>query len=200
MALRLSNPVKLRTPGSYEPRKRLPRAVFWACLLASPFFLGLIAGGIFGVRLNLTPSLPHGFYITSHSPSANLVEFCPQGAAASISLSRQYRTAGACPDGGAPLLKPAVAFPGDEVQVTADGIRVNGQLLPNSAGRFHDHLQRPLGPCPYGTYKVEPGTVWVVSSFNSYSFDSRYYGAIPESTIRHHLRPLWTFATEVPHQ
>jgi len=34
--------------------------------------------------------------------------------------------------------------------------------------------------------------------FNSYSFDSRYYGAIPESSIRHHLRPLWTFATEVP--
>jgi conjugative transfer signal peptidase TraF len=200
MALRLSNPAKLRTPGSYELRKRLRRAVFWACLLASPFFLGLITGWIFGVRLNLTPSLPYGFYITSHSPSANLVEFCPQGAAASISLRRQYRTAGACPDGGAPLLKPAVAFPGDEVQVTADGILVNGQLLPNSAGRFRDHLQRPLDPWPHGAYKVEPGTVWVVSSFNSYSFDSRYYGAIPESTIRHHLRPLWTFATEVPHQ
>ena len=72
--------------------------------------------------------------------------------------------------------------------------------LPNSAGRFRDHLQRPLDPWPYGTYRVEPGTVWVISSFNSYSFDSRYYGAIPESSIRHHLRPLWTFATEVPQQ
>jgi conjugative transfer signal peptidase TraF len=174
--------------------------VLWACLLASPFFLGLIAGWVFGVRLNLTPSLPRGFYITSNSPRANLVEFCPQGAAASISLSRQYRTAGACPDGGAPLLKPAVAFPGDQVEVSAGGIRVNGQLLPNSAGRFRDHLQRPLDPWPYGNYRVEPGTVWVISSFNSYSFDSRYYGAIPESSIRHHLRPLWTFATEVPRQ
>ena len=73
--------------------------------------------------------------------------------------------------------------------MTVDGIRVNGQLLPNSAGRFRDHLQRPLDPWPYGTYRVEPGTMWVVSSFNSYSFDSRYYGAIPESSIRHHLRP-----------
>ena len=200
MALYLSNVLKLKIPGSYELRQRLRRAVLWACLLASPLFLGLIAGWVFGVRFNLTPSLPRGFYITSNSPSASLVEFCPQGAAASISLNRQYRTAGACPDGGAPLLKPAVAFPGDQVEVSADGIRVNGQLLPNSAGRFRDHLQRPLDPWPYGTYTVEPGTVWVISSFNSYSFDSRYYGAIPESSIRHHLRPLWTFATEAPQQ
>jgi conjugative transfer signal peptidase TraF len=200
MALSLSNSVKIRTPGSYELRQRLRRAVLWASLLASPFFLGLIVGWVFGVRVNLTPSLPRGFYIISNSPSAGLVEFCPQGAAASISLSRQYRTAGACPDGGAPLLKPAVAFPSDQVQVSADGIRVNGQLLPNSAGRFRDHLQRPLDPWPYGTCRVKPGTVWVISSFNSYSFDSRYYGAIPESSIRHHLRPLWTFATEVPQQ
>src|SRR5713226_7933868 len=200
MALRLPNPLKFKILGSYELHQRLHRAVLWACLLASPFFLGLIAGWVFGIRFNLTPSLPRGFYITSDSPSANLVEFCPQGTAASFSLSRQYRTAGACPDGGAPLLKPTVAFPGDQVQVSADGIRVNGQLLPNSEGRFRDHLQLPLDPWPYGTYKVEPGTVWVISSFNSYSFDSRYYGAIPESSIRHHLRPLWTFATEVPQQ
>ena len=200
MALSLSIPLKLKTPGSYELRQRLRRAVFWGCLLASPLFLGLIAEWVFGIRFNVTPSLPLGFYIASHSPSANLVEFCPHRPAAFLSLSRQYRTAGACPDGGAPLLKPAVAFPGDQVQVNADGIRVNGQLLPNSAGRFRDHLQRPLDPWPYGTYKVEPGTVWVVSSFNSYSFDSRYYGAIPEASIRHHLRPLWTFATEAPQQ
>jgi conjugative transfer signal peptidase TraF len=200
MALHLSNPLKPKIPGSYELRQRVRRAVFWACLLASPFFVGLLAAWVFGVRLNLTPSLPRGFYIVSHSPGAKLVEFCPQSAAASISLSRQYRTAGACPDGGAPLLKPAVAFPGDQVEVNADGIRVNGQLLPNSAGRLRDHLQRPLDPWPYGTYRVEPGTVWVISSFNSYSFDSRYYGAIPESSIRHHLRPLWTFATEVAQQ
>jgi conjugative transfer signal peptidase TraF len=200
MALRLSNPLNLKTPGSYELRQRIHRAVFWACLLASPFFVGLVAGWFFGVRLNLTPSLPLGLYITSRSRDAKLVEFCPQGSAATISLIRQYRTAGACPDGGAPLLKPAVAFEGDQVEVSANGIRVNGQLLPNSAGRFRDHLQRPLDPWPYGSYKVEPGTVWVISSFNNYSFDSRYYGPIPESSIRHHLRPLWTFTTEVPQQ
>src|ERR1700730_8009820 len=98
MALSLSIPLQLKTPGLYELRQRLPRAVFWACLLASPFFLGLIAGWVFGIRLNLTPSLPLGFYITSRSRDANLVEFCPQGAAATISLSRQSRTAVYGPD------------------------------------------------------------------------------------------------------
>src|ERR1700687_2307335 len=98
MALRLSNPLRLKIPGSYELHQRMRRAVFWACLLASPFFLALIAGWVFGIRLNLTPSLPLCFYITSHSSNARLVEFCPQGNAATISLSRQYRTVGACPD------------------------------------------------------------------------------------------------------
>src|SRR5260370_33639687 len=131
MPLRLSNPQNPNIRGSYDLRHRLRRAVLWACLLVSPFFLGLIAGWVFGIRVNLTPSLPLGFYISSHSSKAKLVEFCPQGNAAFISLMRQYRTAGACPDGAAPLLKPGLEFPWPEGAVRANGIRVNGQLLPN---------------------------------------------------------------------
>ena len=67
MALRLSNPQNRKIPGSYELHHRLRGAVLWVCLLGSPFFLGLIAGWVFGIRVNLTPSLPLGFYITSHS-------------------------------------------------------------------------------------------------------------------------------------
>src|ERR1700688_1627212 len=106
MALRLSNPLKFKIPGSYELHNRLRRAVLWACLLGSPFFLGLIAGWVFGIRVNLTPSLPLGFYITSHSSKAKLFESSREGKGPYIRLPRQYRTAGACPDGGAPLLKP----------------------------------------------------------------------------------------------
>ena len=36
------------------------------------------------------------------------------------------------------------------------------------------------------------GTVWVASSFNSRSFDSRYFGPISESAIKHRLVPIWT--------
>src|SRR3984893_16951173 len=133
MALPLSNPLKFKVLGSYELHHRLRRAVLWACLLGSPFFLGLIAGWVFGVRVTLKPSLPLGSYITSNSSKPNLVEFCPRGKPPYVSLIRQYRPAGACPDGGAPLLKPGVAFPGAEVEVSANGIRVNGKLLPHRA-------------------------------------------------------------------
>ncbi len=52
MALRLSNPQNRKIPGSYELHHRLRRAVPWACMLGSPFFLGLIAGWVFGIRVN----------------------------------------------------------------------------------------------------------------------------------------------------
>src|SRR5947199_10723659 len=116
MALSLSNPLKIRTPGSYELRQRFRRAILCASILASPFFLGLIAGWVFGIRLNLTPSLPLGLYITSRSSNANLVDVCPQGNAAASSLSRQYRRARAFPPAGAPLPQPAGPFAAQEVE------------------------------------------------------------------------------------
>src|ERR1039458_9228634 len=41
-----------------------------------------------------------------------------------------------------------------------------------------DGIGRPMPLIPLGTYAVLPGTVWVISSYNRFSFDSRYFGAI----------------------
>src|SRR5271165_2413187 len=131
--------------------------------------------------------------------AANLVEFCPEGEAGAISLERAYRMAGGtCPDGGSPLMKPIAAVAGDRVEVTTYGIQVNGKLIPNSAAHFRDHRGRPLKPWPAGQYTVPTGKLWVISDFNSWSFDSRYFGPIPYSLVQHRLRPLWTFQTKVP--
>jgi type IV secretory pathway protease TraF len=35
--------------------------------------------------------------------------------------------------------------------------------------------------------------VWVASSYNGRSFDSRYFGPVDAVTIRNHVRPLLTF-------
>jgi len=48
-----------------------------------------------------------------------------------------------------------------------------------------------LKPGHIGLYGVEPGTVWVASTYNAGSYDSRYMGPIPTSQIRRRLRPLW---------
>ena len=89
-------------------------------------------------------------------------------------------------------MKPVVARFGDTVEFSKKGVAVNRRLLPNTAPRETDTQWRPLQPFPFGLYVVERGTVWVASTYNPRSFDSRYFGPIPESLIRAHLRPLVT--------
>lgn len=156
------------------------------------FFLALfVIPGRLGIRWNASPSLPIGIYIESSERSA-LVEFCPAEPAGSFAAARGYRDAGSCPDGATPLMKPVVARFGDTVEFSEDGVAVNRRLLPNTAPRNADTQGRPLRHFPFGRYVVEPGTVWVASTYNPRSFDSRYFGPIPESLIRAHLRPLVT--------
>src|SRR6267154_5478404 len=120
-----------RGPSDIHVRWR--RAIQAALLLWAPFFLVYATFRLFGIRINFTSSLERGFYVVSQRPSANLVEFCPEGEPAAISLERGYRTpGGTCPDGGSPLMKPIAALAGDRVEVTTNGIRVNGKLIANS--------------------------------------------------------------------
>lgn len=148
----------------------------------------------FGIRINTSYSLPLGLYATTNDSEAELVEFCPAEPFASESASRSYRTRGfACPDGAVPLLKPVVARPGDLVIVSPEGIVVNGHLLPKTYPIPFDAGGRPLKAWPTGLYGVHEGTVWVASTYNAGSYDSRYMGPIQTSQIRRRLRPLWLF-------
>ena len=152
-----------------------------------------MAAGAVGVRINTSYSLPMGLYIATSAEDAPFVEFCPEGRFALESSKRGYRTPGfACPDGAVPLLKPVVARDGDQVETSPAGISVNGALLPKTAPLPQDSASRLLDHWPFGAYVVEPGTIWVASTYNSGSYDSRYMGPIPTSQIRRRLRALWT--------
>lgn len=146
-----------------------------------------------GLRINTSPSLPVGLYQTTSNPAATLVEFCPGSALGGLALERGYRSAGSCGDGGAPLLKPVIAKWGDVVDVSLGGLVVNGRAVPNTAPMTADIKGRRLDSWPSGHYIVSSGEVWVASSYNSRSFDSRYFGPIPVAAIQDHLRPLITF-------
>jgi conjugative transfer signal peptidase TraF len=164
-----------------------------ALLSAGGLILGvLVVFHLAGVRVNASASLPIGLYRISGDPSARLVEFCPTEPFGTLSAERGYRANGNCPDGAEPLMKPIVAVPGDVVTFSEAGIAVNGRLLRNSAPRQVDTKNRPLQHWPFGTYAIAPGTVWVISSYNARSFDSRYFGPITLASVRHHLRPLAT--------
>lgn len=151
----------------------------------------------FGVVFNYTHSAPFGLYreefeseATIHDP-APYVFFCPDRRWPSMRGEPNYRDPmRTCPDGFSPLIKPVVAWPGDLVSVSANGIRVNGRPLPNSAPIERDSKGQQLRPFADGEYRVGPNELWVVSSFSTRSFDSRYFGPIPLRSVHSWLRPL----------
>jgi conjugative transfer signal peptidase TraF len=170
-------------------RRSIRRAVgITAVAFSAPF---LIAGAV-GIRINASTSLPLGFYKETTDFSAPLVEFCPQEPYGRFAAGRGYRSPGNCPDGAAPLMKPVVAKAGDSVDLSDRGLTVNGVLLRNTAPKNKDSQGRPMQPWPFGQYRVPPGFVWVASSYNPWSLDSRYFGPLPVGIIRSRLKPLLT--------
>jgi conjugative transfer signal peptidase TraF len=148
-----------------------------------------------GIRFNTTASVPIGLYRITSDSNAPVVEVCPPGPLGPLSLQRGYRRFArleGCTDRGELVLKMIVARSGDLVETSANGMRVNGSWIPNTAPAVHDSAGRTLRPWPFGHYRVQPGTVWVASGYNVKSFDSRYFGPVPISEIKHHLHPLWT--------
>lgn len=166
--------------------------------LLAPLSAGLavtaIAGAFHfaGIRVNASASLPIGLYRITSDQRAKLVEFCPAEPFGSLSANRAYRGKGNCPDGAEPLMKPIVAVAGEVVTMSIRGVTVSGRLLPNSAPLTVDTHNHPLKHWPTGDYRVLAGTVWVISSYNARSFDSRYFGPVTISSIRSHLSPLLT--------
>jgi conjugative transfer signal peptidase TraF len=182
------------TPGLFVDSPKhlstIPRHIAVSC-----FGIVIVTFQLFnsiGLRINTSPSLPVGLYIRTSNPAASLVEFCPAEPYAQLAVVRGYRSAGNCRDGAAPLLKPVIAQARDVIDISPKGITVNGLAVPNSVPVAVDSSGRQLTPWPAGRYVVRPGEVWVVSSFNRRSFDSRYFGPVATSAIRGRVQPLIT--------
>lgn len=145
------------------------------------FALAVVAQGL-GIVVNASRSAPLGFYRRSDPPpgrtaisNGNYVLFCPDQRWPGFKENPNYRNGwlGNCPDGFEALLKPVVAWPGDTVTVTPLGVAVNGALLLNSMATPKDSNGEVLHAYPLGNYKVNPGQLWVISSYSRRSFDSR---------------------------
>ena len=83
-----------------------------------------------------------------------------------------------------------IFHPASPRAMTAEGVRVNGVLLANSRPLAADGAGRPMPVLPLGRYRVEAGTVWVVSCHHPASFDSRYFGALLLESIQGTARPI----------
>ena len=151
-----------------------------------------------GLRVNESPSLPIGIWRVSPLERdlrrGDIVSFCPPDTPAfREAWLRGYLSAGHCEGGYEPLLKPVAAIAGDRVSGTDDGISINGQLIANSKSQNRDGVGRTLPSAEAHDTFVAKGEVWVISSYNPLSFDSRYFGSVPISRIEGLAHPLFVF-------
>ncbi len=148
------------------------------------------------IIVNVTPSMARGLWQQLDVPleRGDVVIACPPAMhVLRLGADRGYVGGGDCPSLYEPLIKPIAAMPGDTVVVRPDRvIEVNGTELQNSRSLSRDGAGRPLSGFPAGTYDVAPGQVWLISSYSPRSFDSRYLGPVPISSIRGTVKPLWT--------
>jgi conjugative transfer signal peptidase TraF len=148
-----------------------------------------------GYRFNSTPSLPLGVWkvdpVSGAVRRGQIVSIQPpEDGMFELARCRHYIGCGPCMDGSASLLKRVAAIAGDRVSVSAQGIAVNGAVIPNSKPLTVDSMGRTLAAVTYGTYNVQSGTIWLVSNC-ARSFDSRYFGSVPSASILGVARPVW---------
>lgn len=158
--------------------------------------LGVISIAWFGnYRLNLTPSEPLGLWriVKFARPAAvgDLVFICPpQTSTMREARERGYLRSGLCPGGVAPLVKSVIAVAGQRVEVEA-GVSVDRRSVPSSSVVQLDGQGRRMTPFPGGF--VPEGSVFLHSPFAG-SYDSRYFGPIPEAGVLGLAREVLTYA------
>jgi conjugative transfer signal peptidase TraF len=159
-------------------------------------FVSALVWSCSGLRINLSGSVPLGIYrVVAEVPHrGSTVLLCLPEPVALLAKNRGYlRLNGKCPGQVGPVGKPVLALPGDTIVVVRDiGLFVNGMLIPNSRALVQDEAGRLLPRLRDGTYSVSPGEMWVASQYSSRSFDSRYFGAVAESSLQSVIRPIWT--------
>lgn len=165
-------------------------------LCATASVVGALAaiGLIGGYRLNLTPSEPLGLWRieTLHRAATvgDLVIICtPAGPRFTEARRRGYIRRGLCAGGSAPLIKTVAALPGQKIEVGTEVV-IDGRPLPNSALRAFDGEGRAIAAFSGGV--VPPGYLFLHSSFAS-SYDSRYFGPIPDKGLLGLARPVFTY-------
>jgi conjugative transfer signal peptidase TraF len=175
--------------------------------LHSYIFLGLVTLGAglaaarsFGLRFNLTGSLPIGLYRVTNDPPTlargAIVLYCLPASVAGFAHERGYvPKGGRCADGLTPIGKVVVALPGDTVVVARAGITVNSQLQLHSRPLAGDRLGKRLPDLVGDSYVVRPGYIWLLAPSDR-SFDSRYLGELSTANIIARIRPYWIIGTE----
>ncbi len=126
---------------------------------------------------NASASVPIGLYFVSPAGTLHVGELVvvkPPEALAKFLAERGYLAI------GVPLLKHILALPGQTVCRTGRSITVDGRTMGRALEL--DHAGRIL-PSWLGCWIVADDEVFFMNWRSEYSFDGRYFGPLPASTI-----------------
>lgn len=148
-----------------------------------------------GYRVNTSASIPIGIYRVTNTPVqvGRFVQVCPTDTPIfKEAMRRSYIGPGPCPGGYGYLFKKVLAAKNDYVEMTTTGMRVNGRPIPFSRPLQHDGAGRLLQSW-VGQRMLSETDVIIMTDSNPQSFDSRYFGVIPQSNIISVVRPILTW-------
>ena len=137
---------------------------------------------------NASASVPIGLYAVRPTRSlqlGDLVVVAPPELLAGFMDMRRYVPK------GVPLLKHILALPGQTVCRAGRTVTVDGIGMGNALDR--DRRGRPL-PVWQGCRALPTGEVFLMNRQREDSFDGRYFGPLPATTIVGRAIPLWTEA------
>ncbi|MFW5498413.1 MULTISPECIES: conjugative transfer signal peptidase TraF [unclassified Maridesulfovibrio] len=144
-----------------------------------------------GFRFNFTDSMPHGIYqIVPGKPGrGDLITFSitEDNPYFQISLERNYLGL----NGNRPLLKTLAGLPGDSVDISAEGVCINSELLPHTQARSSDRYGRQL-PIFLNSTVIPSSKSLALSTYTENSFDGRYFGLVDMDQVRRVI-PILTF-------
>jgi conjugative transfer signal peptidase TraF len=150
-----------------------------------------------GIRINHTPSLaPILWRVSPHQgplQRGDIVSFCPpDNAIIRQARARGYLGPGRCLSDTEPLLKRIKALGGDRVSLDDAGVAVNGVRVAGTSVLRTDGRGQPIAQVGPGTWLIDPDAFWAGSTAHPQSFDSRYFGPVPLSSIIGVAVPLLT--------
>jgi len=188
-----SSPYRIALPRT----RTIARRALFPVVLCAGIAIPVLGFQLLGLRIGLTDSAcPPGIYwMVNRAPSrGDLVLACLPDAIAQLGGARGYLLRGrGCGDGIEPVGKRLSALPGDSVEIMRDYVAVNGQRLEHSATLSRDSRGSSVRHVAWGRYTVQPGEVWLFGTKDARSWDSRYFGPVPASSVRAALEPVLTW-------
>lgn len=139
---------------------------------------------------NVSASVPVGLYLVRPTPDlqpGELVAAMPPRALADFMAARHYLGV------GVPMLKHVAALPGQTVCRLRRRVRIDGAFV--ATARPIDSRSRAM-PVWIGCHRVVRNEVFLLNADVSDSFDGRYFGMLPRSTVIGRAVPVWTWKRE----